>query len=115
MDQYWQHLCMRVCANALDLLNDVQQDWHDSLCLCIPHVAQGICPNRADVDWAKHVVELTAKVAVQKANPMCQGPLSSVSTKNTLCDSTSVHAQYYQPHAHEQIGLVSFLNKIRQT
>jgi hypothetical protein len=104
-----------VCANALDLFGDVSLDWHDNLCLCIPHVAQGICPNQADVDWAMRVVGQLAKVVVQKASPRCQGPLSSVSTRNTLCDSTLVHAQYFQPLAHAQNGLVSFLNKIRQT
>ena len=78
-------------------------------------MAQGICPNQVDVDWAMHVADQLAMGVVQKANPTLQGPLSSVSTKNTLCYSTSVHAQYYQPHAHAHIGLVSFLNKIRQT
>jgi hypothetical protein len=78
-------------------------------------VAQGICLNQVDVDWAKHAVEPLATEQVQKANPMCQDPLSSVSTKNTLCDSTAVHAQYFQPCAHAQNGPASFLNKIRQT
>ena len=78
-------------------------------------MAQDICPSQADVDWAMRVVGQLAMEVVQKANPTNQGPLSSVSTRNTLCDSTSVHAQYYQPFAHAQIGLASFLNKIRQT
>jgi hypothetical protein len=78
-------------------------------------VAQGTRLNQVDVDWAMHAVGRLAMEQVQKANPMCRGPLSSVSTKNTLCDSTSVHAQYYQPHAHAQIAPASFLNKIRQT
>ena len=78
-------------------------------------MAQGICQNLVDVDWAKHAVEPLATEQVQKANPTLQGPLSSVSTKNTLCYSTAVHAQYYQPCAHAQTGLVSSLNKIRQT
>ena len=78
-------------------------------------MAQGICPNQVDVDWAMHAVVRLAMEQVQKANPTLQGPLSSVSTRNTLCDSTSVHAQYYQPFAHAQTGPASFLNKIRQT
>ena len=115
MSQCWQHLCIGVCANALDLFGDVSLGWHDNLCLCIPHVAQGICLNQADVDWAMRVVGQLAMEVVQKASPRCQSPLSSVSTRNTLCDSTSVHAQYYQPFAHAQTGPASFLNKIRQT
>ena len=78
-------------------------------------MAQGICLNQVDVDWTKHAVELLATEQVQKANPMCQGPLSSVSTRNTLCYSTLVHAQYYQPLARAGTGLASFLNKIYQT
>ena len=69
MSQCWQHLCIGVCANALDLLNDVQQDWHDSLCLCIPYVAQGIHQNLVDVGWAMRVVGRLATEVVQKANP----------------------------------------------
>jgi hypothetical protein len=115
VSQYWQRQYTVVCANALDLLDDVSLDWHDNLCLCNPHVAQGTRLNQADVDWAMRVVGQLAKVVVQKASPRCQGPLSSVSTRNTLCDSTLVHAQHCQPLAHAQTGPASFLNKIRQT
>ena len=115
MDQCWQHLCTVVCANALDLFGDVSLDWHDNLCPCIPHVVQDIHQNLVDVDWAMHDAGQLAMEVVQKANPTPQGPLSSVSTRNTLCDSTAVHAQYYQPFSHAQTGLASFLNKIRQT
>jgi hypothetical protein len=73
---------MGVCANAWHLLNDVQQDWHDSLCLCILLVAQDTHPNLVDVDWARRDVEQLATEQVQKASPMNQGPLSSVSTRN---------------------------------
>jgi hypothetical protein len=55
----------------IDLHDDESLDWHDNLCLCILHVAQGICLNRVDADWATHVVVDFAMVAVQKANPMC--------------------------------------------
>jgi len=78
-------------------------------------VAQGTRLNQADVGWAMHAVGWLATEQVQKANPMCQGPLSSVSTRNTLCYLTLVHAQCYQPCAHAQIAPASFLNKIRQT
>ena len=78
-------------------------------------MAQGTRLNQVDVDWAMHVADQLAMGVVQKASSMIQGPLSSVSTRNTLCNSTSVHAQCCQPLAHAQIGLVSFPNKIRQT
>ena len=99
----------------IDQPDDESPDWHDSLCLCILHVAQGICLNRVDVGWAMHVVVDFAMAAVQKANPTIQGPLSSVPTKNILCHSTSVHAQYYQPCANAQTTLAFVPNKIRQT
>jgi hypothetical protein len=99
----------------IDLLDDESLDCYDSLCLCILHVAQGICLNQVDADWAMHVVVDFAMAAVQKANPMIQGPLSSVPTRNILYYSTSVHAQYCQPCAHARTGPVSSLNKIRQT
>jgi len=67
----------------IDLPDDESLDWHDNLCLCIPYVAQGICPNQADVDWAMHVAGQLARAVVQKASPTNQGPLSSVSTRNT--------------------------------
>ena len=67
----------------IDLPDDESLDWHDNLCLCIPHVAQGICPNQADVGWAMRVVGQLARAVVQKASPTNQGPLSSVSTRNT--------------------------------
>ena len=115
MDQHWQRQYTVVCANTLNLPDDVSLDWHDNLCLCIPHVAQDKRLNQADVDWAMRVVGQLATEQVQKANPRCQGPLSSVSTRNTLCDSTLVHAQHCQPLARAQTGPASFLNKIRQT
>ena len=115
MDQCWRHLCIGAYASTTDLPDDLSPDWHDNLCLYILHVAQGTRLNQADVDWARHAVDRTATAAVQKANPMCQDPLSSVSTRNTLCDLTSVHAQYFQPDAHAQTVLASFLNKIYQT
>ena len=115
MNQCCRHLCIGVCASMTDLPDDVSLDWHDSLCQYSLHVAQGTRLNQVDVDWAMHDVVGFAKEVVQKANPTLQGPLSSVSTKNTLCDSTSVHAQYYRPHAHAQIAPASFLNKTHQT
>jgi hypothetical protein len=98
-----------------DLPDDLSLDWHDNLCLCILHVAQGTRLNQADVDWAMHAVGQLATAAVQKANPMIQGLLSSVSTRNILYGSIFVHAQCCQPLAHAQTDLVFFLNKIRQT
>jgi hypothetical protein len=88
---------------------------HGSWCLCILLVVQGISQNLFAIDWAMRVVDGLAREVVQKANPTNQGPLSSVSTRNTLCDSAVAHALYCQLDAHAQIGLASFLNKIRQT
>ena len=115
MYQCWQHLCTRAHASTTGQPGGELSTHCDNLCLCILHVAQGTRPNQADVGWAMHAVGWLATEQVQKANPMCQDPLSSVSTKNTLCDSTAVHAQYFQPCAHAQNGPASFLNKIRQT
>ncbi len=115
MNQCWQHLCIGVCANMTDLLCDLSLGCHDSLCQYSLHVVQGTRPNQVGVDWAMHDVVGFAKEVVQKANPRCQDPLSSVSTRNTLCYSTAVHAQHCRPLAHAQTGPASSLNKIYQT
>jgi hypothetical protein len=99
----------------IDQPDDESLDWYDSLFLGTLHVAQGICPNRVDVGWATHVVVDFATAAVQKANPMRQGPLSSVPTRNILYYSIFVHARCCQPHAHAQTTLAFVPNKIRQT
>jgi hypothetical protein len=98
-----------------DLLCDLSLGWHDSLCLCIPHVAQDIRQNLVGVDWAMRVVDQLAKVMVQKANPMSQAPLSSVPTRNILYGSIFVRVQYCQPDVHAQTTLAFVPNKIRQT
>lgn len=108
-------LDLMVWSKACDLDVDESPERHDNLYLCIPLVVQGIFQNLFATDWAMHVVDHFAKVAVQKANPTLRNPLSSVSTRNILCDSTSVHVLRCQPDAHVQSALVSSLNKIRQT
>jgi len=74
-----------------------------------------MCQNLFAIDWAKHAVVQTAMVLVPKSNPSQSSHISMRSTKNILCRTCSVHAQYYQPHARVQIGWVLFPNRIRQT
>jgi hypothetical protein len=42
---------------------------HDSLCLCIPLVAQDTLLNLFAIGWAMHAVGQLARAVVQKANP----------------------------------------------
>lgn len=88
---------------------------YDSLCRCSLLLAQDTHQNLFAIDWAMHVVGQLAMEVVQKASPSQSSHINSVSTRNTLCDSTSVHVRCCQLLAHAGIGLASFLNKIRQT
>ena len=68
-----------------------------------------------DVGWPRYVVDALATVQAPKENPKYLDPLSMLSTKRTLYDSTAGHAQYHVPHVRVQIILVSSLNKKYQT
>ena len=91
----------------IDLPDDESLDWHDNLCLCIPYVAQGICPNQADVDWAMHVAGQLARAVVQKASPSLCSPLSNAQSRKIVCDSISVHAGMNLPISRVETNLAS--------
>ena len=115
MDLSSQDQSTWVCASIVVLANDVLPEPNGSWYLCILQWAQGMCPNLVDADWARHVVGVLARAWVQKANPSLSSHISIAPTKNTLCDSTAVHAQHCRLCAHVQTSLASYLNKIRQT
>ena len=95
---------MRVFVGSDDNIVKLRHAW-----------AQAVHQKNLAIGLAIHGCIHFATAAVQKASPSQSSHISNVSTKNTLCYSTSVHAQYYQPHAHAGTDLASFLNKIRQT
>ena len=114
-DQYCWGLSILVCTSIAYQASDAGIDLYDNLFQRTHPCALGTYQNRVGVGWARHVVGAPARVLVPKENPSQCNLLSSLSTKNTACDSIAVHVQHCQPHAHEQTNLVLNPNKIHQT
>jgi hypothetical protein len=81
----------------LHQLHDVLQEQSDNWFLAHPSLqAQDICQRQVDVGWPRRGVGDFATVQAPKKNPSARDLLSSVSTKNIVCDSTDVHDQSIQ-------------------
>jgi hypothetical protein len=78
-------------------------------------MAQGMCLNSHDVDWAIHACIRFARAQVENASRVCYNHISMRSTKNTQYDTTVEHEQLNQLHARVQNNRAFFLNRIRQT
>ncbi len=110
MDAKRSQNCLRLCLGVYTSRHGCSilllHDLYDSLCAHSQHVAQGMCPNLFAIDWPRHVVDLLARVLVQKASPSLGSPLSNAQSRKVVCGSTSVHAGMNPPISRMETNLV---------